>query len=47
MPAGCYLIGAVLLLKYTFNEQEHRAVRAELDRLKSGSESDGAPTANP
>ena len=34
MPAGCYLIGAVLLLKYTFNEQEHRAVRAELDRLR-------------
>ena len=34
MPAGSYLIGAVLLLKYTFNEQEHRAVRAELDRLR-------------
>ena len=47
MPAGCYLIGAVLLLKYTFNEQEHRAVRAELDRMKSGRASDGAPAAKP
>ena len=37
MPAGCYLIGAVLLLKYTFNEHEHRAVRAELDRMNSES----------
>jgi len=31
MPAGCYVIGALLLLRYQFNESEHRAVRAELE----------------
>lgn len=31
LPAGCYLIGALLFLRFAFNETEHRKVRAELD----------------
>jgi GPH family glycoside/pentoside/hexuronide:cation symporter len=32
MPAVCYIIGALLLFRFTFNEKEHRLVRAQLDR---------------
>jgi len=39
MPAGCYVIGAILLLRYQFNENEHRAVRAELDMRNNGNAS--------
>jgi len=32
LPAGCYLIGGLLFLRFSFNEPEHRAARAALDR---------------
>ena len=31
MPAACYLVGAVLLLQFTFNEKEHQKIRKVLD----------------
>lgn len=31
MPCGCYLIGAILLTRFSFNEAEHKAVRRVLD----------------
>ena len=31
MPAACYIVGAVLLLKFTLNEKEHGAIRRVLD----------------
>ena len=31
MPAACYIVGAVLLLKFSFNEKEHAEVRKVLD----------------
>jgi Na+/melibiose symporter-like transporter len=32
IPAACYLIGGLLFLRFTFNEAEHRAARAAIDR---------------
>ncbi len=39
MPAAFYVIGALLLLRFSFNEEEHSEVRLELDAraLKKGS----------
>lgn len=31
MPAGCYVIEALLLLKFSFNEKEHGEIHKELD----------------
>jgi hypothetical protein len=31
MPAGFYIVGALLLSKFSFNEEEHDKVRKELD----------------
>ena len=35
LPFSCYLIGAVLFLRFQFNEAEHSEVRRELDNRKS------------
>jgi sugar (glycoside-pentoside-hexuronide) transporter len=32
VPAACYLVGAVLFMRFTFNEAEHKAARAAIDR---------------
>lgn len=34
LPAGCYLVGGLLFMRFRFNEAEHRAVRAALDRRR-------------
>ena len=31
MPCACYIVGALLLMRFSFNEDEHRAVRVVLD----------------
>lgn len=31
MPAACYIIGAILLVRFSFNEKEHDEVRRQLD----------------
>ncbi|MBT5008796.1 MAG: hypothetical protein HOM49_02185, partial [Gammaproteobacteria bacterium] len=31
MPCACYIVGALLLMRFSFNEPEHRAVRVALD----------------
>ena len=31
LPAACYVIGTLLFLRFSFNEDEHAAIRAELD----------------
>lgn len=31
MPAACYVIGALLLLRFSFNEKEHGEIRKELE----------------
>lgn len=31
MPAACYVIGALLLLRFSFNEKEHEEIRKELE----------------
>ncbi|MBD3646357.1 MAG: hypothetical protein HUJ31_02635 [Pseudomonadales bacterium] len=30
LPCACYIIGAILFLRFSFNEAEHGAVREEL-----------------
>ena len=35
LPFSCYLIGAILFLRFRFNEAEHSEVRRELDNRKS------------
>lgn len=32
IPAACYLVGGLLFLRFSFNEAEHRAARATIDR---------------
>jgi len=32
MPAACYIVGAILLMKFTFNEKEHQQIRRVLDQ---------------
>jgi Na+/melibiose symporter-like transporter len=32
MPCGCYIVGAILLARFSFNETEHTAVRQALDQ---------------
>jgi GPH family glycoside/pentoside/hexuronide:cation symporter len=32
LPAACYLLGGLMFLRFSFNEGEHRAARAALDR---------------
>jgi Na+/melibiose symporter-like transporter len=32
IPAACYLVGGFLFMRFTFNEAEHRAARAAIDR---------------
>ena len=35
LPAFCYLIGILFFLRFSFNEPEHRAIRAILDQRKA------------
>lgn len=37
LPAACYLVGGILFMRFSFNEAEHRAARAALDRRAAGS----------
>ena len=32
MPAACYIVGAILLMRFAFNEAEHAEVRKVLDQ---------------
>ena len=32
LPAACYLLGGLLFMRFAFNEAEHRAARAIIDR---------------
>ena len=32
LPAACYLVGGLLFMRFTFNEAEHRAVQAAIER---------------
>ena len=34
MPCACYIVGAILLMRFSFNEPEHKAVRAALDERR-------------
>ena len=34
MPCACYIVGAILLMRFSFNEPEHIAVRAALDERR-------------
>ncbi|MEX1236859.1 MAG: MFS transporter, partial [Pseudomonadales bacterium] len=34
LPAGCYIIGALLFLRFNFNEAEHTKIRDALARRK-------------
>ncbi len=38
VPATCYLIGAILFARFTFNEKEHAEVRRLLDERSAGNE---------
>jgi GPH family glycoside/pentoside/hexuronide:cation symporter len=36
LPAACYLLGGLLFTRFSFNEAEHRAARAAIDRRARG-----------
>ena len=35
LPAGCYIVGAILFARFAFNEPEHARIRAIIDARKS------------
>jgi len=46
MPAACYIIGAILLLRFSFNEKEHAEVRKQLDLRSTQRSKVDSATAN-
>ena len=46
MPAACYIIGAILLLRFSFNEKEHAEVRRQLDLRSTQRSKFDSATAN-